>query len=58
MPFCGVCMAHLIFVPPLKLGVGQKSELYFCVCSGPPRFSGSGPPDGGKRVVLSRLVAK
>ena len=61
MQFFGVCMAHF-FWPTSKIRGGdknrQKSELYFCVCSGSTRFFGSGPADGGKRVgtVRARLA--
>ena len=40
------------------MGGGTKSELYFCVCSGPPRFFGSVPPDGGKRVKCQGQIPR
>ena len=43
------------FGPPPKLGGGQNLGQIFCVCGGPPRFFGSGPSNGGKRVFMTYL---
>ena len=48
-----MCVVAHLFWPTSKIrGGGTKLEAKFvCVCSGPPHFFGSGPANGGKRVV-------
>ena len=51
---CMYKMDHL-FSPTTKFikkrGWDKIRKKHFCVCSGPPIFFGSGPANGGKRVV-------
>ena len=54
----GMCVvAHLSWPTSKIRGGGQNQGLNFCVCSGPPHFFGSGPPNGEIRVEATVVFA-
>ena len=53
-----VTVAHLLWPSSFFFGGGTLFRKFFCVCGGPPNFSGRGPSNGIKRVGTFRGVLK